>query len=99
MSDHQNGRRVANAIVASSSEMARRLGARPRGIVRLASSRREEIIRLVDEHNIDLVVLSSELQQVGDAVYLGSLVEDLIGSARTTVAMLAATPDWLAPSQ
>ena len=94
----QSGRRAASAIVTSSSQMARRMGIRPRAVVRLAESRREEITRLVRQHDIDLVVLSSELQQIGAEVYLGSLVEDLIASAGTTVAMLAAPGDWLAPA-
>jgi len=90
---------MAQAIVSSSSRMARQIGIRPRAVVRIADSRREEITRLIDEHHIDLVVLSAELQQVDGAVFLGSLVEDLIAGTRTTVAMLAVPGDWLAPGK
>ncbi|HEY2430830.1 MAG TPA: universal stress protein, partial [Acidimicrobiales bacterium] len=95
----EGGRRMAQAIVSSSAQTARRMGIRPRAVVRIAGSRREEITRLIEEHDIDLVVLSAELQQVDGAVFLGSLVEDLIAATRTTVAMVAAPADWLAPGK
>jgi nucleotide-binding universal stress UspA family protein len=76
--------------------LARRLDVSPRALVRMGSPT-EEILAAVRETEADLVVLGSELRpMVPGEPFLGHLVEDVMDEAETTVAVVAAPPQWLA---
>jgi Kef-type K+ transport system membrane component KefB/nucleotide-binding universal stress UspA family protein len=87
---------LAEGVLAEAGELARRLGVRPRAVARSGRSRATEIAALVDELDVDLVVLSAELQPVAGEPFLGNLVEDVISRVEASVAVVATPPRWLA---
>src|SRR5205823_4638146 len=90
----RSSRTIGEGIVAEAEHLARRLGIRPRAIVREGGSRAEEIARLAEEVDADLVILSAELQPVAGGPFLGNLVEDVIGLTQRTVAVVAMPHSW-----
>jgi nucleotide-binding universal stress UspA family protein len=90
----RSSRTIGEGIVAEAEHLARRLGTRPQAILREGSSRAEEIARLAEEVDADLVILSAELQPVAGAPFLGNLVEDVIGLTERNVAVVAMPHSW-----
>jgi nucleotide-binding universal stress UspA family protein len=80
---------VADGVVYEAADLARRLGIRPRTLVRRADSRAAAICELVGETESDLIVLGAELQPVAGETYLGDLVERLIRAVPCSVAVVA----------
>lgn len=85
---------LAHGVLAEADELARRTGARVRSVAR-TGSRAAEITALAEELDVDLVVLSAELQPLAGEPFLGNLVEDVISRIHTTVAVVSAPPQWL----
>ncbi|HEX4979397.1 MAG TPA: cation:proton antiporter [Acidimicrobiales bacterium] len=92
------GTHVAHGILAESVDLATRLGVTPTPVVRESDDRASAIAELVAEFSADLVVLSAELQPVAGAPFLGNLVEEVLTRVRTTVAVVAVPPEWVAPT-
>jgi len=90
----RSSRTIGEGIVAEAEHLARRLGIRPQAILREGGSRAEEIARLAEEVDADLVILSAELQPVAGAPFLGNLVEDVIGLTERNVAVVAMPHSW-----
>lgn len=87
-------RTIGEGIVAEAAHLARRLGIRPRTILREGGSRAKEIAQIADEVDADLVILSAELQPVAGTPFLGNLVEDVIALTDRSVAVVAMPPSW-----
>ncbi|MDP9389178.1 MAG: cation:proton antiporter [Actinomycetota bacterium] len=87
---------LAQGLLAEAIELGRRLGVRPRPVVRTGRSRPAEIVALAEEIDADLVVLGAELQPLAGEPFLGNLVEDVIGLAGASVAVVATPPQWVA---
>jgi Kef-type K+ transport system membrane component KefB/nucleotide-binding universal stress UspA family protein len=92
----RSGGTISRQVLEEARDLARRLDVLPRALVRMGSPT-EEILAAVRETEADLVVLGSELRpMVPGEPFLGHLVENVMDEAETTVAVVAAPPQWLA---
>lgn len=90
---------VSQGVVYEATDLARRLGIRPETVVREDTSRAHAISELVEEMDIDLVILGTELQPVAGEMFLGDLVERLIRAVECSVAVVALPRAALGVSQ
>jgi len=90
----RSGRIASRGLVTEASQLARRLGLRPRAVTR-AGSRSREIPAIAADVDADLVVLSAELRAAEGTAFLGHLVERMIGVLDATVAVVVTPPGWL----
>ncbi|MDP9398199.1 MAG: universal stress protein [Actinomycetota bacterium] len=88
---------LAGQVVADAADLAARLGATPRTVVRHAVSPAAEIVALIGELEPDLVVLGTELRPGPPGrPFLGHLVEQVLAQAEANVAVVVAPPSWVA---
>src|SRR5947209_15895431 len=90
----RSSRAIGEGIVAEAAHLARRVGVRPGTVLREGASRADEIAKLAEELDVDLIVLSAELQPVAGSPFLGGLVGDVIALTDRTVAVVAMPQSW-----
>jgi Kef-type K+ transport system membrane component KefB/nucleotide-binding universal stress UspA family protein len=87
---------IPEGILAEAVDLGTRLGARPRTLVRRGESRAQVIVDVAEEVGADLVVLSAELQAVAGDVFLGNLVESVVGADEAwSVAVVGVPKEFL----
>ncbi len=79
---------VGETMVGQAMALAEELGATSRAAVMEGSSPAEEILRLVQDIEADLVVMGANLRRVGDRPFLGHRVEQVLRDCDATVVVV-----------
>lgn len=79
---------MANSMVERQVALGRTLGARTEGHVLKGSRPEQEILDFANNHQVDLIVLGSNLRQITGRVFLGHNVDAILAQANCPVALI-----------
>ncbi|MCY3967554.1 MAG: cation:proton antiporter [bacterium] len=82
------GLNVGQQVVEQAMALAHELGATTRTAVLEGASPAEQILRLVEDIDADLVVMGAHLRRVGDRPFLGHRVEEVLRECDATVVVV-----------
>ncbi len=80
-------------VLDKASDRAQQAGVRPKIARERALSVSRGLLEYVQQHRIDLLVVGARLRRVGDAPFLGSTVEELLGSPLPVALVAVVVPD------
>jgi Kef-type K+ transport system membrane component KefB/nucleotide-binding universal stress UspA family protein len=87
--DQENADRPALAMLAAAQETAHGLGASTRSMVRHGVSVADELVRVVDTEEVDLIVIGASPRRLDDRAFLGHTIEEVLARCDATVVVVS----------
>lgn len=87
--DRENADRPALSMLAAAQETANGLGASTRSLMRHGVSVADELVRVVESEEADLIVIGASPRRLDDQAFLGHTIEEVLARCDATVVVVS----------
>ena len=97
--DQENADRPALSMLAAAKDAARGLGASTRSLVRHGVSVADELVRVAESEEADLIIIGASPRHLDDRAFLGHTIEEVLARCDATVVVVSVPAEEPAAAQ